>query len=156
MAYYWGVSPLKVVAWTVGGIALVAVLAFAGTYVSYFIAAMQRPPQSPFSIACTQLAAPHGTTVLVRFDISNTSRKDARWMNFALFASSADRRNLSDWGYMLETRAPAGGTVSKVVAVPLPSDYRTVRFAGVQCNIVNAVFADGSQQSYGANTGTFP
>lgn len=149
-------SPLKVVAWIVGGIALVAFLAFAGTYVSYFIAAMQRPPQSPFSIACTQLAVSHGNTVLIRFDIANTSRKDATWMNFALFASSADRRNLSDWSYVLETRVPAAGKVSKVVVVPLPSDYRTVRFAGVQCNIINAVFADGSQQSYGANTDTFP
>ena len=156
MAYYWGVSPLKVLAWIAGGIALVVFLAFGGTYVSYFIAAMQRPAQSPFSIACTQRAAPRGNTVLVRFDIANTSRKDATWMNFALFASSADRGNLSDWGYVLETRVPAGGKLSKLVAVPLPSDYRTVRFAGVQCNIINAVFADGSQQSYGANTDTFP
>ncbi len=146
----------SLVAWIAGGIALVAFLAFAGTYVSYFIAAMQRPAQSPFSIACAKLAAPHGKMVLVRFDIANTSRKDATWMNFALFASSADRRNLSDWRYVLETRVPAGGKVSKAVAVPLPSDYRTVRFAGVQCNIINAVFADGSQQSYGANTDTFP
>ncbi|MGA8576741.1 MAG: hypothetical protein WB609_13775 [Candidatus Cybelea sp.] len=129
---------------------------FAGTYVSYFIAATQRQPQSPFSIACTQLAAPHRNTVLVRFDIVNASRKAATWMNFALSPSSANRRNLSDWGYVLETRAPAGGKVSKVVAAPLPSDYRTVRFTGVQCNIINAVFADGSQQSYGANTDTFP
>lgn len=136
--------------------ALVAFLAFGGTYASYFIVAMQRPPQSPFSIACARLAAPHGKTVLVRFDIANTGRTDATWMNFALFASSAERKNLSDWGYVLETRVPAGGKVSKVVAVPLPSDYRTVRFAGVRCNIINAVFADGSQQSYGANTDTFP
>ena len=156
VAYYWGVSPIKVGAWIAGGIALVALLAFAGTYVSYFIAAMQRPPKSPFSIECTRLAASHGISVPVRFDIANTGRKDATWMNFALFASRADRRNLSDWGYVLETRVPAGGKISKVVAVPLPSDYRTVRFTGVQCNIINAVFADGSQQSYGANTDAFP
>jgi len=150
------VGPLKVVAWIAGGIALVAALVFAGTFVSYFIAAMQRPPQSPFSIACTQLAAPHGNGVLVRFDIANASRKDATWMNFALFATNADGRNLTDWSYVLETRVPASGSISKAVAVPLPSDYRTRRFAGLQCNIVNAVFADGSQQSYGGNTGTFP
>ncbi len=149
-------SPLKVAAWIAGGIALVAFFAFAGTYASYFIAAMQRPPESPFSIACTQLAPPRGNTVPVRFDIVSTSRKDATWMNFALFASGADRRNLSDWGYVFKTRVPASGKVSMVVAVPLPSDYRAVRFAGVQCNIINAVFADGSQQSYGAKTDAFP
>lgn len=149
-------KPLKVVAWIAGGIALITFLAFAGTYVSYFIAATQGPPHNPFSIACTQLAAPHGSTVLVRFDIANASRKDATWMNFALFARSADRRNLSDWGYALETRVPAGGKISKVVAVPLSGDYPTVRFAGVHCNIINAVFADGSQESYGARTDTFP
>jgi len=156
VGYYRRVRPLKVLAWIAGSIALVVFLAFAGTYVSYIIAAMQRPPQSPFSIACTQLAAPYRNAVLLRFDITNASRKDATWMNFALFASSTDRRNLSDWAYVLETRVPAGGKVSKVVAVPLPSDYRTVRFARVQCNIINAVFADGSQQSYGANTYMFP
>ncbi|MBV8196514.1 MAG: hypothetical protein JO263_00130 [Candidatus Eremiobacteraeota bacterium] len=151
-------SPGKVVAWIVGGIGLivlVVLLAFGGTYVAYFIAAMQRPPASPFSITCSQAGAPRGNTVPLRFDISNSSRKDATWMNFALFAR-ADHRNLSDWGYVLETRVPAGGKVSKVVAVPLPSDYRGVRFASVQCNLINAVFADGSQQSYGANTDSFP
>ena len=149
-------NALKVVGWIAGGIALVAFLALAGTYASYFIAATQRPPQSPFSIECTQLAAPHGNTVPVRFDIANTGRKDATWMNFALFASKADRRNLSDWGYVLETRVPAGDKISKVVALPLPSDYGAVRFAGVQCNVINAVFADGSEQSYSANTDAFP
>jgi len=156
VVYYWGVRLLKAVAWIAGGVALVVFLAFAGTYVSYFVAAMQRPPQSPFSIACTQLAAPRRNMVLVRFDIANAGRKDATWMNFALFASKADGRNLSDWGYVLEARVPAGGKISKAVAVPLPGNYRTVRFAGVQCNIINAVFADGSQQSYGANTDAFP
>ncbi|MBV8373123.1 MAG: hypothetical protein JOY69_07660 [Candidatus Eremiobacteraeota bacterium] len=152
-------NPLKVVAWIVAGIALVAlvlVLAFAGTFVAYFVAALQRPPQSPFSIACTRLAAPQQSNVRVRFDIANAGRKDATWMNFALVASAANRRNLSDWGYVLETRVPAGRTISKVVAVPLPHDYSTVRFSGVQCNLINAVFADGSQQSYGAMTDRFP
>lgn len=149
-------STLKVIVRIAAGIALVAFLAFAGTYVSYFIAAMHRPAQSPFSIACTQLTAPHASAVLVRFDIANTGRKDATWMNVALFASRADRRNLSDWGYALEASVPAGGRTSKTVAVPLPGDYRTARFTGVTCNVINAVFADGSQQSYGANTDAFP
>jgi hypothetical protein len=154
--HYKGVSLLKVVGLIAAGIALVAFLVFAGAYASYFIAAMHRPTQSPFSIACKQLAAPHGNAVLVRFEIANAARKDATWINVALFASGADRRNLSDWGYALDTRVPAGGKNSKAVAVPLPGDYRTVRFAGVQCNVINAVFADGSQQSYGTNTDAFP
>jgi hypothetical protein len=40
--------------------------------------------------------------------------------------------------------------------VAIPSDNRTVRFSGLQCDIINAVFADGFQQSYGANANTFP
>ncbi|MBV8068069.1 MAG: hypothetical protein JO113_08820 [Candidatus Eremiobacteraeota bacterium] len=147
-------------AWVIGGIAagiaLCVFLIFAGTYVAYFITAMQRPPESPFSSACAQVGAPKEKTVRVRFDIANAARKDATWMNFALFASSADRRNLSDWGYVLERRVPAGGSVSTVADVPLPRDYRGVRFRGVECNIINAVFADGSQQSYGARTDAFP
>lgn len=78
------------------------------------------------------------------------------WMNFALFASGAGGRNLSDWGFVLKTRVPARGHVSDVAEVPLPSDYRAVRFSRVQCNVVNAVFADRSQESYGAATDMFP
>ena len=147
-------SPFKIVAWVAGGILLLGFLAVAGTYASYFIAAMQRPPESPFLIACTRLAQPRGKAVLVRFDVANAGRKDATWMNVALFVSGADW-NLSDWSYVLQTRVPAGGKISTAVAVPLPSDYRMVRFEGMRCNVINAVFADGSQQSYGA-TDTFP
>jgi len=138
------------------GVALVVFLLFAGTYVAYFIAAMQRPPKSPFVVTCTRLAAPRRNAVPVRFDITNRSGKDATWMNFALFASGAGGRNLSDWGYVLKARAPARGHVSEIADVPLPSDYRTIRFSSVQCNVINAVFADRSQESYGGGTDTFP
>jgi hypothetical protein len=150
------VSTLKVVAWIGAGIVVVALLAFAGTYVAYFVAAMQGAPKSPLLTSCTQLAVPHGASVLIRFDVANVGRKDATWENYAMFASRPDRGNLSSWQYVLESRIPAAKKVSTVVRVPLPSDYRTLRFAGVQCNIINAVFADGSQQSYGARTDMFP
>ena len=149
-------SPLRLAAWVAGGIAAVVFIAFAGTYVVYFIAAMQRPPKSPFVVTCTRIAAPQRNAVPIRFDIANSSGKDATWMNFALFASGAGGRNLSDWGYALRTTVPARGRVSHVVEVPLPSDYRAVRFSRVQCNVINAVFADRSQESYGGGTDTFP
>ena len=137
-------------------IVLVVVVAYAGTYVAYFVAAMQRPANSPFTIACTQVAPPSRTAVNVRFDVASTSPKDATFLNFALFARSTHRRNLSDWGYALRTRIPARSHVSTTAAIPLPSDYDGLKFSGVRCNLINAAFADGSQQDYAANTGTFP
>ena len=148
-------SPLKIVAWVAGGSFAVVFIIFAGTYVAYFIAAMQRPPKSPFAVTCTRVAAPRRNAVPIRFDIANSSGKDATWMNFAMFASGTGGRNLSDWGYVLKARVPAGSHLSHVAEVPLPSDYRAVRFTRVQCNVINAVFADRSQESYGG-TDTFP
>lgn len=147
---------LKAAAWLAGAVAAIALLVFAGTYVSYFIAAMQRPPRSPLSISCAQLAPPRANTVRVRFDIANSGGTDATWTNLALFAAGPNGRNLSDWGYAIGVRVPAHGRISEVVAVPLPGDYRDRTFDGVRCNVINAVFADGSQQSYGADTDTFP
>ena len=159
MAYYGPVRPVKIASWIAGGVAmlgLVAFFAFAGTYVVYFFSAMQRPPRSPFSVTCTQVAASRGDTLPVRLDIANTGRKDVVWINLAIFASGAVGRNLSDWNYALETRVPAAARMSKVVPVPLPDDYRKVRISGLSCNVINARFADGSQQSYGPNTDAFP
>ncbi len=150
---------MKLGMWIAGGVALlglVAFVAFAGTYVVYFFAAMQRPPDSPFSIACAQVAAPRRNAVPIRFDIANTGRKDATWINLAIVASGATGRRLGDWNYVLETRVPAAERVSKVVAVPLPNDDRSVRFSAIACKAINATFADGTAQSYGANTGAFP
>lgn len=134
---------------------LVVFVAYAGTYVAYFIVAMQRPPKPPFTIACTQVSPPSRDAVNVRFDVTNNASKDATYLNFALFAEHANRRNLSDWGYALKTRIPARGNASAAVAVPLQGDYTGVKFSGVKCNLINAAFADGSQQDYTAGN-TFP
>ena len=152
-------SPLKIGIWIAGGVALlglVVFVAFAGTYVAYFFTAMQRPPQSPLSVTCTPVAPRRGNALPVRFDVGNTGRKDATWINLALFAQGAERKNLSTWNYELQTRVPARGATSKIADVPVPRDYGNVRFPGIRCNVINAVFADGSQQSYGANTDAFP
>lgn len=146
----------KIVGWIGVGAVVLAFLAVAGTYVVYFVAAMPAAAKSPLLTSCAQLAAPRGGSVVVRFDVANVGGKDATWLNYAMFAASPDRRNLSSWQYVLETRVPAGSKVSKVVGVPRPSDYRTLRLEGVQCHIINAVFADGSQQSYGSSPGAFP
>jgi len=133
-------------------------VAFAGTYVSYFIAAVlaQRAPENPFTYTCTQLEPPRGNSVLLRFDIANSGRKDATWMNFALHAGEGGGGNLSDWSYVLQTRVPAGGKVSKSIAVALNHDYRDVHFSTVRCYLINAVFADGSERSYGGAGDIFP
>lgn len=135
---------------------LVVIVGYAGIYAAYFVAAMQRPAKPPFTIACTQVASPSRTTVNVRFDVASTAHKDATFLNFALFAQPAHRRNLSDWGYALQTRIPARSRVSTIAAIPLPRDYAGLKFSGLRCNLINAAFADGSQQDYAANTGMFP
>jgi len=147
--------------WIFAGIGLIALFLFltvAGTFVSYFIAsvAIQHLPRSPFAVVCTQLAPPSLTAVRVRFDVTNAGRKDARWMNFAMFAAGYEHRNVSDWGYAFETRVPAGVKTSKVVAVPLNDDYRGLQFSSVHCNLLNVVFEDGSEQDYATKTGVFP
>lgn len=129
---------------------------YAGTYLAYFIVAMQHPPKSPFTIACTQVATPSRNSVNVRFDVANNASKDATYLNFALFAEHASRRNLSDWGYALKTRIPARGNASSTVAIPLQGDFVGLKFSGVRCNLINAAFADGSQQDYTADNTTFP
>lgn len=139
-------------------VVLAAMVLVVGTFASYYVAAMeaQRPPHAPFAVACTQLDKPHGGSVTVRFDIASTSRKDATWMNFAMFAAGNEHRNLSDWSYVLKTRVPAGQQTKKTVAIPLNSDYRAVPFSSVRCNLVNVLFADGSQQDYSESTDLFP
>jgi hypothetical protein len=137
-------------------VVLVVIVAYAGIYVAYFVAAMQRPAKPPFTIACTQVASPNRTAINVRFDVASTAPKDATFLNFALFAQPAYRRNLSDWGYALRTRIPARSRVSTIVAIPLPPDYAGLKFSALRCNLINAAFADGSQQDYTANTGMFP
>ncbi len=77
-------------------------------------------------------------------------------MNFTLFAQGATRRNLSDWGYALQTRVPARGSASSTVAVALPADYAGLRFSTVSCDLINAAFADGSQQDYTGGNTSFP
>lgn len=96
--------------------------AYGGTYVAYFIVAMRHPPESPFTIACTQAAAANPNAVKIR----------------------------------LRTRIPAHSHASITVAVPLPPDYAGVQVFGVHCNLINAAFADGSQQDYTADNTTFP
>lgn len=147
---------VRAIATAAAVIVLIVVVAYAGTYVVYFVVAMQRPAKPPFTIACTQVAPPSRTTVNVRFDVTSTSPKDATFLNFALFAQSTHRRNLSDWGYALQTRIPARSRVSTTAAIPLPSVYGGLKFSGLRCNLINAAFADGSQQDYAASTGTFP
>lgn len=153
---------LKLAIGIVGALAglavLLVVLAVVGTYVAYFVTAMavQSPRQSPLVVTCTQLARPGPRSVTLRFDVVNTGRKDATWMNLALFAAGTEGKNLSDWGYVLETHVPARGKASKTVSIAPPHDYRGLTFSNVQCNLINAVFADGSQQSYGAATDVFP
>ena len=131
-------------------------LAYAGTYVAYFFAATRHAPPSPFTIGCTQVGTASRRAVRVRFDVASAAAKEATYLNFALFAQSAGRRNLSDWGYALQTHVPARGSVSTIVAIALPPDYAGVHFAGVRCNLINAAFADGSQQEYAADTTSFP
>jgi hypothetical protein len=131
-------------------------VAFAGTYVSYFIVAMRHPRASPFTIACTQVAPPSRSSVKVRFDVTSAAPKDATFLNFALLAQDASRGNLSDWGYALQSRIPARGHASTTVAVPLPPDYAHLAFSGVRCNLINAAFADGSQQDYTPDNTSFP
>ena len=129
---------------------------FAGTYVSYFIVAMRHPQKSPFSITCTQVARPSREAVKVRFNIASAAAKDATFLNFAVFAQDKSRRNVSDWTYALRMRIPAHGNVSTTIAIPLEPDYVGLKFSGVRCNLINAAFADGSQQDYTADTTTFP
>ncbi|MBV9647443.1 MAG: hypothetical protein JO043_08275 [Candidatus Eremiobacteraeota bacterium] len=135
---------------------VVVFVAYAGTYIVYLIVAMRHPPKSPFTIACTQVAAPSRNAVKVRFEVTSAAAKDATYLNFALFAQGSSRRNLSDWGYALQRRIPARGFASATVAIPLPPDYREVTFSGVRCNLINVAFADGSQQDYTADNTTFP
>jgi len=102
------------------------------------------------------VGAPSRTAIKIRFDVTSTAPKDATYLNFALFAQPAGRRNVSDWGYALQTLIPARGFATKTVAVQLPSDYAGLKFSGVRCNLINAAFADGSQQDYTPNNTTFP
>ena len=140
----------------IGVVALGIAFAYAGTYAAYFLAAMRHPPASPFTIACRQVGAASRRAVRVRFDVANAAAKEATYLNFALFAQSAGSRNLSDWNYALQTHVPARGSVSTIVAIALPPDYAGLHFAGVRCNLINAAFADGSQQEYAADTTSFP
>jgi len=148
--------PVRVLLAVVAVVLFVVFLAYAGTYVAYFLVAMRQPPQSPFAIACAQAAAPTRNAVRVRFDIKSQARNDATFLNFALFAAGTSRRNLSDWGYALQTRIPARSSTSRTVSIPLPSDYDGLKFSGVRCNLINAAFADGSQQDYTPDNTTFP
>lgn len=148
--------PVRALVVVVATVLLAAFIAFAGTYVAYFAAAMRHPPKSPFTIACSQVATPSRNTVKVHFNVTSAAHTDATFLNFALFAQHASRRNLSDWGYTLQTRIPARGFASTTVAIPLPPDYVDLKFSGVRCNLINAAFADGLQQDYTADNTMFP
>jgi hypothetical protein len=147
---------VRVLLAVVAVVLLVVFVAYAGTYVSYFVAAMEHPTKSPFTIACTQVAAASRNAVKVRFNVTSAARKDATYLNFALFAQSTNRRNLSDWGYALQTRIPARGFASTTVVIRLPPDYVGLKVYGLRCNLINAAFADGSQQDYTADNTSFP
>ena len=147
---------MRVVVIVIATVLLIPFIWFAGTYVSYFIVAMRHAPNSPFTIACAQIAPPSRKAVKVRFNVASAAPKDATFLNFALFAQGTRHPNLSDWTYALRTRIPARGNVSTTVKIPLEPDYVGLKFSGVRCNLINAAFTDGSQQDYSANNTTFP
>jgi|SRR5579883_1736416 len=147
---------IRTVLVVVASLLAAAAIVYGGTYAAYFAVAMQRPPKSPFTVTCTPVTPPRRGRLKIRFDVENAADKDATYLNFALFAPEAARRNLGDWGYALQTRVPARGSASATVAVPLPAEAAGLRFSAVRCNLINAAFADGSQQDYAGDNASFP
>ncbi len=55
-----------------------ASIVYGGTYAAYFAVAMQRPPKSPFTVACTEVTPASRGRVQIRFDVDNAAGRMRR------------------------------------------------------------------------------